>query len=797
MWTQEEFSKKIRDQLYLLDPEISAKVGTPERKIIDAVSQALAETQFQGFIQDYQFDIETKFGQDLDDFIQMFGFARQTAKRAIGTITFKRNQSNGVAVLIPAGTQVSTVANVFSSSVTFITSVEATISENSLYATVPIEAVISGSTGNVAANTIIVSTSTLSTISEITNNTATYGGSDPESDDELKIRFKNNLFRNIAGIEDQFLALAVANQYTNRATILKSSNKFAEYVEINSGGTATSENRNAKHIYDYNYYLSDESGNEKHFYNPDLDYDFSIATSGVLKYPEIVIQSGTVPPPSGTVSVQPVNNVDGFLTSDYQYAYTYKYSDGAESALSAYSGTATIDQGSAIITNIANSSGTTSSGGTVQYKNIYRRDLLFDNTWYQVGSVTPKSTFLVNTVGRNASNLVTLYGTASTSGIEAGGTIVVTGLSGIGTALNGTHTVTSIGTTTISYTSAGTAIGTVAATGTCVANLTAFYDNNSIEDFIEPPYTRLAAGKVLFLEHEYISQWSRNVIDPTSSTSNLNKIDVYISGEDTDYATDVISGAGNLIVNNVDSKYHYRYYSRKATGGTAVIGNSVVNLMWTPVISIPTEISVNGVSYSINSDYWFVKDVTNLRDSDRCRDGIELSSAMASAVANSFYSIDYFFNKLPAMTNKVMDAHKQINQDVLVHGANFRQLLVNLEIIYNNNVNVEAINLSIFNSLNTYFNRQTFGAIIQFNDIVNIVFQTGGVENVKIATSADVAGKPYSSYYGVQELNEDGSVKTTYTNDFTLNEIDLPVLYGLGPVDKAKPIQKTKGTWVA
>lgn len=275
MWTQEEFSKKIRDQLYLLDPEISAELGTPERKIIDSVAKALAETQFQGFIEDYQFDVTTKYGQDLDDFVQLFGFSRQTSKRAVGQIVFKRNQTNGAPVYIPAGTGVTTVANPATPSIVFRTSIDATMSENQLAVKVPIEAVVPGTSGNVEANKIIVSTGNLSTISEVINESPTYGGTNGESDAELKLRFKNNLFRNIAGVEDQFLALAIANQYTNRATILRSSNKFKEYLEINSSGSAISENRNAKYIYDYNYYLTDRKDNNTTFYNPDSDYTFS------------------------------------------------------------------------------------------------------------------------------------------------------------------------------------------------------------------------------------------------------------------------------------------------------------------------------------------------------------------------------------------------------------------------------------------------------------------------------------------------------------------------------------------
>lgn len=802
MWTQEEFSKKIRDQLYLLDPEISAELGTPERKIIDSVAKALAETQFQGFIQDYQFDVTTKYGQDLDDFVQLFGFSRQTSKRAVGQIVFKRNQTNGSPVYIPAGTGVTTVASPNLPSVVFRTSIDATMSENQLAVKVPIEAVVPGTTGNVQANKIIVSTGNLSTISEVINELPTYGGTNGESDAELKLRFKNNLFRNIAGVEDQFLALAIANQYTNRATILRSSNKFKEYLEINSSGSAISENRNAKYVYDYNYYLTDRKDNDITFYNPDSDYTFSKVIDNSLVYPAISVNQFKVnPSPSGTLSLNSTeDSTDGKLVGDYQYAYTYNYNSGGESALSPLSGTVTLEQGYVNVSDIENSAGTSSAGGTVQYKYIYRRDLLYDNTWYRVGTVSPYATFNVTSVARDANNIVTLTlnsGSANTEGIATTGTVVVTGMSGIGTAINGTHEIYSLGSSTISYSSSGTVIPTTASAGTAVSALTTFKDNVDIIDFIEPPSEALYQGKVVFLEHEYISKWSRNILDETANYSNLNKIDIYISGEATEYATDTVAGYGNILVTVAGNAYNHQNYIRASSGSVCSENNYIVNLTWVPVVSLPSELTIDGQVWKLDQHYWLAKDITNLRNSERCKDGIELSAAMASAVANSSYSIDYYFNKLPLLTNKIIDSHKQVNQDVLVHGANFRNFLVNLEVVYESTTNIEATNNSISLALKDYFNNNTFGAIIQFSDIIGVVYRTPGVANAKIATSADVSGTSYSSHYGVQEINPNGSVKQTFTTDFTLDEIDLPVLYGIGPVDMSKPLQKTKSTWVS
>jgi hypothetical protein len=280
---------------------------------------------------------------------------------------------------------------------------------------------------------------------------------------------------------------------------------------------------------------------------------------------------------------------------------------------------------------------------------------------------------------------------------------------------------------------------------------------------------------------------------------------LYISGQTTDIAEDVTTGPGSLIVNNPTSKYHYQNFKRKDSNNTASINNYYINLIWTPVRSIPEILTVNGNQYTLGTDYWLVKDITELRESVRARDGLEISStinpqtgiAMASAIEDSIFSIEYTFDKLPYLTNKVIDAHKQLGQDVLVHTANFRNFIVNLVVIYNNGFNINQVNTQLESNVRNFFNEQYFGAIIQLNDILQIAYSTPGVDSVKIATSADDA-----THYGIEEVTGNGTFVQRYQTDFLLEDIDLPMLYSLGPDDQGTgnpiaPLQKTQNSWVA
>jgi len=820
MFTQEEISKRIRDQLYLLDPEISMEVGTPERKIIDVVSQSLTDIQFDKFIQTYQLDIDTKFGQDLDDFVQLFGFARQTAKRASGFVKFSRSTPASTAILVPAGTQVSTTGSVNGPQIFFTTAVDGIIPTNGMYTEVPVEAVSPGNIGNITANKINRILSKNIDYPTINNPTSTSGGMEQETDDELKIRFKNNIFRNIAGTDDQLLALAIANQYTTRATSIGAVSKFKEYLTLSgSPGTATSSNPNAKHVYDFNYYLSNKENDITKFYNPQTDYAFSVVggTAANQQYPKITAGTTVLKNPAPiSVPVAAISTNEDFLVGTYAYAYTYNYAPGGESSISPQSNKVTFSDQVGTVTAIANTSGTSLAGGTVQYKTLYRKDL---NTaspiWESVGTMPVNRQFGISTASIVATPSVGTVAVLTLTpavgdtvvdltGIEYGNSNAKVSISGLGSPYDGNKLITAINSSAPSITYAVSGIaGTASVTGTAIVDVTSFYDNLTVP-LGEPPANDLVNGSVVLLEHEYLPKWSRNIFDENNAYSSLNKVDLYVSGQSIDNAQDVTAMPGNILVSdNTNSKYYVGNYRRFGvplnTSNNPSAGNFFINLIWNPVRVIPDTLSINGNTYTLNQDYYLLKDITNLRDSYRSNDGIEITSAMKIATDNSVFSVDYNFDKLPYLTNRIIDSHRPVGQDVLVHTANFRYFRVNLVIIYRNGFVASSVDNSIINNLETYFNEQLFGAILSLNDIENVVDQTSGVENARIAKSTDDA-----TYYGIQEVYENGVPKSTYNSTLVssilLEEIDLPRLYSLGPdlqgtTSPVAPIQKSQNNW--
>ena len=581
----DDISRAMRAQLRVLDPDISADPLTPERKIIDTVAEVLAGVSIDQYVLNYQFDIDAKAGADLDNFVALFGFARQSGRAATGTATFSRNVAAVTDIAIPAGTQVMRPATSVSSAVIFQTTVPATLFTGTTEIDIPIACTVSGAIGNVPANTITTlgTTGTID-LSSVNNSVATTGGSNDETDAELRIRFKNTIFRNIAGTKDQFLAIAIASEFTNKANVVGAISRFIEYIQINSAGTATSQIPYSKYTYPFDYYLTDGALLNETFYTPrGVDYTF-------------------------TNSVPPVITI-----------------------------------------------------------------------------------------------------------------------------------------------------------------------NNSQD---------IANGTVLLLEHSYCSVNSRN--DPANNVANY--IDIFVSGSDATVAVEsaVFPGTGNNLTSGTGDSYYIGNWARRTDNSTPTLGNRFQELMWQPVDELPTTISIGNRTYFEGIDYWLLKDKSLYKGSRRSRDGIEWSvSAVSTIGTGTAFTFQYDFDKLPLTLNEIMEAHKAIGTDVLVHSATERYFNVNLVVMYSPGFSREAVDQDIATALTDFLEHQTFGTIIQISDLVDIAHNVAGVDNVRLTTASDGVS------YGVQEIAFDGvtPLGQPYTNDFSIQDSDLPVL------NLVKTTQRSQNTW--
>lgn len=579
----QNYSEQIRSQLKVLLPDLSVDPLTPERKIIDTVSEILAEGSIEPYLLNYQYDVDTKVGTDLDKFVALFGFARQSGRRSAGLVTFSRTSTAVEDIIIPTGTTVMKPATSVSSAVTFVTTAVGVLPAGATSVEIPIECADEGALGNVPAGTIVqISGSGLTSVSSVTNENATSGGSSTEPDADLRTRFKNTVFRNIAGTEDQFLALAIATRFSSKANVIGPQDRFIEYLQIEPDLSIQSIIPFSKYTYPFNYYLTNGDTTAEIFYTPLIDYTL-------------------------TPSVPPVIN----------------------------------------ITNTA----------------------------------------------------------------------------------------------------------------------------------------KLPVGQVVLLEHTYCSINSRN--DP--ATNILNYVDVFVSGQDAVTATETVAfPSSGQAFTTLGGSYDVSKFLRTSTNQQPVVGNRLQELLWQPVFNLPSVITINGVDYFQNTHYWQVRDTSVYKGSKRARDGIEWSSTVISQVpAGTNFTLSYDFNKLPLILNELMDRHKQIASDVLVHAAINRYFTINLIVMYTPGFNRSSVDTALNTALIAFLSNQQFGALLQISDLLEVAHSVVGVDNVRLALPGD--GVPY----GVQEVAADGVtiLGAPYVNDFALQDSDLPI------VNSVVTTQRSQNTW--
>jgi uncharacterized phage protein gp47/JayE len=133
-------------------------------------------------------------------------------------------------------------------------------------------------------------------------------------------------------------------------------------------------------------------------------------------------------------------------------------------------------------------------------------------------------------------------------------------------------------------------------------------------------------GDVLLFEHSYLSSASRN--DWLRNVTNC--VDVFIDGGNNVVATSVVPRptSTNLFVTDAAHRYYYQNYRRVGEAEhRPVVGNLVSQLYFQPVSALPDKITVGSVNYYRGYHYWLVEDVSELGGTVRARNAIEWSAS--------------------------------------------------------------------------------------------------------------------------------------------------------------------------
>jgi uncharacterized phage protein gp47/JayE len=247
MPTTNDIASRIVNSLYLSDPELDTSIGSPLRKIIDAVSEQIAQSSVDEYLLSYTYDVDSKAGGDLDDFVANFGLARLAGQRATGVVTFSRSSAIAAtkSAIIPPGTQ---IVSLSTPPIYVQTTVSAVMSIGQTGIDVPVQAVNAGIDGNVLAGTLTTLVSNIDGVSSVSNAQPMVGGTLTESDTQLRARFKATALRNLAGTDSMYRGIALqtladptdpASNAVTQVNILGSTKHNVEQIQV-TGGTATS-----------------------------------------------------------------------------------------------------------------------------------------------------------------------------------------------------------------------------------------------------------------------------------------------------------------------------------------------------------------------------------------------------------------------------------------------------------------------------------------------------------------------------------------------------------------------------
>lgn len=177
---------------------IDMSVGSVLRAIIEANAAIVLWVQWLVLLALQTTRAATSTGVDLDSWMADFSLSRLPAATASGTATFSRFSSTGGA-FVPVGTTIKTQDG----SVSFLVAIDLTnpawqptlnaysLAPGVMSINLPITAATPGLSGNVLSNTITILASAVPGIDTITNELATNGGGEPETDAAFRIRFTN------------------------------------------------------------------------------------------------------------------------------------------------------------------------------------------------------------------------------------------------------------------------------------------------------------------------------------------------------------------------------------------------------------------------------------------------------------------------------------------------------------------------------------------------------------------------------------------------------------------------------
>lgn len=231
--TKEEIlSRLVDDAVQEWGDSVRQKDRNAVRTFYEPIAERFAELQadLRNILDGAQ--LRHAQGAALDMLTSNIGVNRKPPLKATGSVTFSRNTDATQDYLIPEGTQVQTQGL---DPVEFETTTEATLSSGTQSVTVDVIAQSPGSRSNVGSGTLVITPAAITGVQEVTNNNATSGGRDRESDESLRNRANEELGEG-SRASTYALYTALNNQEFVSTTSIITSNQDSNVNSVSSTG---------------------------------------------------------------------------------------------------------------------------------------------------------------------------------------------------------------------------------------------------------------------------------------------------------------------------------------------------------------------------------------------------------------------------------------------------------------------------------------------------------------------------------------------------------------------------------
>jgi hypothetical protein len=217
--------------LRVQDPGLDTTDPSPIRVLINAVAEMGAQADV-AYDKSLEWDVSKKSGRDLDNFVELFGFTRLPAKYASGFVTLGFGLNTTRDYILPKGTIFQSVRRGGGIFNTYVSTETIGIPRYTANINVPIRAEFPGALYNARAGEVRVLNYDLEQLSKVLNEKPIIGGKREESDEELRDRFRAQLFRNNLGNESWYKSIADRHTNVSSTQIIKPSQETEEHLKI-------------------------------------------------------------------------------------------------------------------------------------------------------------------------------------------------------------------------------------------------------------------------------------------------------------------------------------------------------------------------------------------------------------------------------------------------------------------------------------------------------------------------------------------------------------------------------------